>query len=123
MDVPADGRASGACFLDLGERHEDVARLASLVRARGCDAFVKRTSAYWKLWVARDKFDYAELPPAVVQLFLRSQLILRTQIDKRGAILAANDHDITSYARDTYSYVWPRDGALVAAALDMVGHV
>jgi GH15 family glucan-1,4-alpha-glucosidase len=72
--------------------------------------------------VARDKFDYAELPADVVDLFTRSLLILRTQIDNRGAIIAANDHDIVSYARDTYSYMWPRDGSIVAAALDAAGH-
>ncbi len=53
---------------------------------------------------------------------LRSQLILRTQIDNRGAIIAANDHDITAFNRDTYSYMWPRDGSIVAAALDAAGH-
>src|SRR5207244_9519383 len=45
------------------------------------------------------------------------------QIDHDGAIIAANDTDITKFARDTYSYMWPRDGALVAAALMRAGHV
>ena len=54
--------------------------------------------------------------------FRRGLLVLRTQIDNRGAITAANDHDIIHFARDTYSYVWPRDGALVARALDLSGH-
>ena len=29
--------------------------------------------------------------------------------------------DIMQFARDTYSYVWPRDGALVADSLDLAG--
>jgi len=37
-------------------------------------------------------------------------------------VLAANDSDILAFARDTYSYVWPRDGALVSVALIRVGH-
>ena len=49
-------------------------------------------------------------------------LTVRTQVDNRGGIVAANDYDITKFARDTYSYVWPRDGALVANALDRSGH-
>ena len=36
---------------------------------------------------------------------------------------AANDTDITGFVRDTYSYMWPRDGALVAVALMRAGHV
>jgi GH15 family glucan-1,4-alpha-glucosidase len=58
----------------------------------------------------------------VVDLFKRSLLIIRTQIDQSGAIIAANDHDITEFARDTYSYMWPRDGALVAHALTRAGY-
>ena len=57
-----------------------------------------------------------------VDLYKRSLLIVRTQIDEGGGIIAANDSDIMHFARDTYSYVWPRDGALVAHALDMAGY-
>lgn len=39
-----------------------------------------------------------------------------------GSPAAANDHDIIRFARDTYSYVWPRDGALAAYALDLSDH-
>ena len=53
----------------------------------------------------------------------RSLLVLRTQIDNGGAIVAANDSDIMQFSRDTYSYVWPRDGALVADSLDLAGLV
>ncbi len=49
-------------------------------------------------------------------------MILRTQIDNDGAIIAANDFDIAHHSRDTYSYMWPRDGALVAAALIDAGY-
>ena len=64
---------------------------------------------------------FGNLPPKVVDLFKRSLLVVRTQIDNGGAIIAANDSDIMQFARDTYSYMWPRDGALVANALDMAG--
>ena len=54
-------------------------------------------------------------------LFYRSQLVLRTQIDNGGAIIAANDSDITQFGGDHYSYCWPRDGAMVAHALILSG--
>jgi GH15 family glucan-1,4-alpha-glucosidase len=50
-----------------------------------------------------------------------SLLLVRTQIDNDGAIIAANDSDIMQFSRDTYSYMWPRDGALVANSLDLAG--
>ncbi|HEY4889162.1 MAG TPA: glycoside hydrolase family 15 protein, partial [Candidatus Dormibacteraeota bacterium] len=52
----------------------------------------------------------------------RSIVTARTHADNHGAIIAATDFDITKFARDTYAYAWPRDGALVANALDRAGH-
>ena len=39
-----------------------------------------------------------------------------------GAIIAGTDSDLLHYARDTYSYMWPRDGALTAYTLDRAGY-
>lgn len=82
---------------------------------------IDRTTSYWRLWVAGTNINFGNLPPKVVDLFKRSLLVVRTQIDNTGAIVAANDSDIMQFARDTYSYVWPRDGALVADSLDLAG--
>ena len=38
-----------------------------------------------------------------------------------GAVIAANDSGHHQFARDTYSYMWPRDGALVSVALLRTG--
>src|SRR5438270_223149 len=54
--------------------------------------------------------------------YKRSTLVIRTQVDNRGAIIAANDSDVLRFNRDTYSYLWPRDGALVADSLDLAGY-
>ena len=62
------------------------------------------------------------LSPEIVELYKRSLLIVHTQIDRDGAILAANDSDVTERATDHYSYLWTRDGAFVANALDLAGY-
>ena len=92
------------------------------VVARGPEAFLARTRAWWRLWVRKEPTEFFGLPPSLVELYKRSLLIVATQIDEGGGIIAANDSDIMHFARDTYSYVWPRDGALVAHALDMAGY-
>jgi GH15 family glucan-1,4-alpha-glucosidase len=89
---------------------------------RGPEDFFRRTRAYWKLWIDKEPTDFFDLSPSLIDLYKRSLLIVRTQIDEGGGIIAANDSDIMHFARDTYSYVWPRDGALVAHALDMAGY-
>lgn len=54
--------------------------------------------------------------------FLTESLrLVETQIDGKGAILAANDSDILEQNRATYSYCWPRDGAYVAVTLIRAG--
>ncbi len=89
---------------------------------RGPEFFIARTRGYWKLWVNKEPTEFFGLPAPLIDLYKRSLLIVRTQIDEGGGILAANDSDIMQFARDTYSYVWPRDGALVSHALDMAGY-
>ncbi|TAM78433.1 glycoside hydrolase family 15 protein [bacterium] len=82
----------------------------------------RRTRDYWQTWVTKDDTLFAGLSPEIVTEYRRSLLVMRTQIDDGGAIVAANDSDITSAFRDTYSYVWPRDGALISYALDLAGY-
>lgn len=54
-------------------------------------------------------------------LSARGLMTVMSQINANGAILAGNDSDILETARATYSYLWPRDGALVASVLDAAG--
>jgi GH15 family glucan-1,4-alpha-glucosidase len=111
------------CAAKVWEGSWDGAKeLNSKVVRRGPEDFFRRTRAYWKLWLTKEPTEFFGLPPSVVDLYKRSLLIVRTQIDEGGGIIAANDSDIMQFARDHYSYVWPRDGALVAHALDMAGY-
>ncbi len=109
-------------WICVGISYEEVKLLNQVVTAKSPAEMIKRTAAYWNLWVNKDEYDFSPLPDEIVRLYKRSLLILRTQIDANGAIVAANDSDITTFARDTYSYVWPRDGALVARTLDLAGY-
>ncbi|MDE3089539.1 MAG: glycoside hydrolase family 15 protein [Chloroflexota bacterium] len=103
----------------VGNDFQSVTLTNRLVRERGPQLFIDRTAAYWRLWVNKEEYQFSDLPHEIVHAFKQSLLILRTQIDNAGGIIAANDSDIASLVRDTYSYVWPRDGALVAHALDL----
>jgi GH15 family glucan-1,4-alpha-glucosidase len=72
--------------------------------------------------VNKNETDFHGLPAEVIELYKHSLLIARTQIDNDGAILAANDSDVTERATDHYSYLWTRDGAFVANAFDLAGY-
>jgi glucoamylase len=110
-------------WIAIAENFEGVTRINRLVRQRGPQRFIQRTANYWQLWLQSHAPEFGSIPEKVRQQYLRSLLVLRTQIDNGGAIIAANDSDISSAVRDTYSYLWPRDGALVAEALVRAGYI
>jgi glucoamylase len=109
-------------WIAVGTSYSEVARLNLLVHEGSPRRLLERTENYWRAWVNKNDIDFGNLPKEVVHLYKRSLLVVRTQIDQDGAILAANDSDVTLRATDHYSYLWPRDGALVAYALDLAGY-
>ncbi len=122
LKIESEGFGEIFYWIAAGERFDDVTAINRRVVERGPAMFLNRTNHYWRLWVRKEANNLDEIPTEVGQLFSRSLLILRTQIDNDGGILAANDFDVTQFNRDTYSYVWPRDGALVANALIQAGY-
>ena len=123
LTLPAQTTKTAYYWLAVGSSFEEVTRLNRSVRHRGPWHFLQRTAHYWRLWLDIHRAGDAELPAPVQRLYDVSLLVIRTQVDNGGAIIAANDSDIASTVRDTYSYMWPRDGALVAHSLDLAGYL
>ena len=121
--VPLDARGSAPVrvWAIAGETMEDVVAQQAALERRTFDQLFRETADHWQSLVRDLPVRLDRLPTRVAELFTRSLLVMRTQIDKRGAILASNDTDIMETARAHYSYMWPRDGALVSLALDGVG--
>lgn len=117
LTVQANATNEAYFWLAVGKSADDVHTLDALIRSASPDAIIRRTREYWRRWVQRGRLPVDHLPEDIRSLYQRSFLILRTQIDNRGAIVAANDGECLQFGRDTYSYVWPRDGALVADTL------
>jgi GH15 family glucan-1,4-alpha-glucosidase len=122
MPLEPGGTASVTLWVACGSSYRDVKVLNRRIIEKGPEFMLARTEAYWRLWARKEPIDTSPLPAPIRDLFTRSQLIMRTQIDNGGAILAANDSDVTAFGGDHYSYCWMRDGALVAYALTLAGH-
>jgi glucoamylase len=104
-------------------RFRDVKSLNEMVVKKSPAALILRTENYWRLWAKRNLPELAEMPPKISNLYTHSLLILRTLTDNHGGIIAANDSDLLQFGRDTYSYVWPRDGARAAYAFARAGYI
>lgn len=122
FSIPQGQSGEGFYFMAAGEDYKSVAALQRLVRSRTVQGLIKRTSDYWRLWATKEKTDFGSLGREIQRLYRRSLLTIMTNADCRGGIIAGNDTDLLRFNRDTYSYIWPRDGALVAMALDNAGH-
>ena len=110
-------------WLAAASNFDQLASINRLVRQRGPQSYLDRASAFWHLWLSRQLPDLNGLPETIRDQYNTSLLVIRTQIDNGGAIIAANDSDISAYINDSYSYLWPRDGALVANTLNQAGYL
>jgi glucoamylase len=122
VHVPPQGEQTLYYWMTVGKEYAEVSHLHKLIHGHGPEYFISRTENYWRAWVNKEQFNLTNLPEEVIKLYKKSLLILLTNVDIHGAIIAANDSDIQHFARDTYSYMWPRDGAFAAYALDMAGY-
>lgn len=86
------------------------------------ERLVKSTKHYWHAWIKKESQDLSLLEKSLQLLYHRSLFIIRTHADNRGGIIASSDTDMLNQGRDTYGYVWPRDAAVSAHALDQAGY-
>ncbi len=109
-------------WIAAGVGFDSARAVHGLALSAGPERLLAETATFWRGWVSREEARLGHLPPELASFFKRSVLVVRTQLDNRGGIVAANDTDILRHNRDHYSYVWPRDGAMVAYALDLAGY-
>ncbi|MCL6559287.1 MAG: glycoside hydrolase family 15 protein [Firmicutes bacterium] len=122
VELPPGGEKDIYYWIVIGRSFDEIRRGNNFVLESTPGALIEETEIYWRNWVNKSLIDFRDLSARVADLYKTSLLIIRTQIDNRGAVLAANDTDIMVTNRDHYSYLWPRDGALVAYAMDRAGY-
>lgn len=122
MHIKANSSEILYFWICAAEKYDDVKFLNDYILSNTPERLLENTIHYWRSWVSKSHKVEADIPQKIKDLFERSLLIIRTQIDNQGGILAANDSDIMKFNKDTYTYVWPRDGAFVAYALDCAGY-
>lgn len=121
LDIPPQGYGLIHYWIACGNSLNDVAFLDSAVKQAGPEQMLLEVENYWSAWLNRLKLDTNILPREVARLFKRSLLIMRAHVDNGGGFLASLDSDILGIHRDTYSYVWPRDGAMASLAFSNAG--
>lgn len=108
-------------WIAIGKTIQEVTDMNEYILDRTTSYLMKTTKDFWHAWVNNRNFNFYHLEDGVVDLFKKSLLILRAHVDDNGSILASGDSTLLQYGRDAYCYMWPRDGALSAVALDKAG--
>ncbi len=127
--VPLDGNSSEKLeyFIACGHNYQEITDLARQVRKSNLDELEEKTNFYWQNWI-RPKTGFSifveeDKNILLEKLYVRSLLTMRTQTDNNGAIVAANDSTFVKQGgKDSYSYMWPRDGANSAIAYINAGY-
>lgn len=121
LHLEGNAQATVMYWMCAGRRYDEVRQLDRTVREETAAQLLSRTGSYWYTWVNKPDVELSDLPEEIVELYRRSLLIMYTQCDADGAVLAANDSDVQWGHNDHYSYLWTRDASFVCDALDRAG--
>jgi len=121
LTCKAGERAVVYYWVAVGKSIQETKDLNNYVLAKSPPHLLKTTQDFWHAWVNRYEFVFHGLDDSLVELFKKSLFFIRAHADNHGAIVASSDSDMLQYGLDTYGYMWPRDGALSAMALDQAG--
>jgi GH15 family glucan-1,4-alpha-glucosidase len=83
---------------------------------------LRRTADWWHEWFEPSYAILDKIVPTHRSTFIQSMMIIKSQIDKRGAVIASTDTSMLNYSRDAYAYSWPRDGAYALWPLIRIGY-
>lgn len=115
------GKKTARYWLCAGESVAQAETLHAYVLHKTPEHMTKTTIDFWKAWVNKYELSFYELTKADMVLFKRSLMAVRAHADNGGGIVASIDSDTLQHGKDTYAYVWPRDGAFAASALLRAG--
>jgi len=122
FSIPANSSADAHYWIICGSSIPEVHTLDELVIKEEPERLIASTEAYWHAWLEKEKTDLSLLPVELQSLYRRSLMVMRVHTDNRGGIIASSDTDMLHHGRDTYSYVWPRDAAVIAYTFDKAGY-
>lgn len=121
-ELAAGASAEVQYWVVCGNTIPEVHTLDEYVIEETPGRLIDSTDAYWRAWLDKEPRDLSILPTELRTLYNRSLITMRVHTDNDGGIIASSDTDMLHHGRDTYSYVWPRDAAVIASALDISGY-
>lgn len=109
-------------WIAAGTTNREALYIHKQIQELGVQAHINRTATWWQEWLQPAYAVLPKVPKSHQRQFIKSLMIIKSQMDKRGAIMASTDSSMLNYSRDAYAYSWPRDGAHVLWPLIRLGY-
>jgi len=109
-------------WIAAGTSMREAMYIHKQVREDGVLKRLHSTADWWQDWLRPAIHAAKKIDPEFQDNFIRSAMVIKSQIDKRGAVIASTDTTMLNYSRDAYAYCWPRDGAYVLWPLIRMGY-
>lgn len=122
LHVPALGSTRAHYWIAAGTSMREALYIHKQIREDTVQVRLHKTAEWWHKWLAPALHVAEKIDPAHQENFLRSVMVIKSQIDNRGAVIASTDTSMLNYSRDAYGYCWPRDGAYVLWPLIRMGY-
>lgn len=122
INIEANSSKRVQYWIAAGMTINEALRIHKKIQEDGGIQFMTRTADWWHEWLKPAYSVMANVDPGYKASFLQSIIIIKSQIDKHGAVIASTDTSMLNYSRDAYAYSWPRDGAYVLWPLIRIGY-
>lgn len=109
-------------WITAGTSIREALILHKKVQRDGISTHFHSTAKWWSQWIKPVERLLPRIPKEYRDEFVKSAMIIRSHIDKRGAVLASTDTTMLNYSRDAYAYCWPRDASYVLWPLIRMGY-
>jgi GH15 family glucan-1,4-alpha-glucosidase len=122
LDIPAHSSKRVHYWVAAGMSTREALYISKQIKDDGLLAHLHDTANWWNEWLKPAIEIAKKLPTNNQEMFVDSAMIIKSQIDKHGAVIASTDTSMLNYSRDSYAYAWPRDGAFVMWPLIRMGY-
>lgn len=123
FELASQGIGQSCYWVAAGASFSEALDISDAVKQSGFPRRFEATAKHWREWLAPAQRVAERLEdPAKINRFLKSTLLVKAHIDKRGAVIASLDTQMLRYARDAYVYCWPRDAVFALWPLVRMGY-
>ena len=122
LEIAARSSSRVHYWISCGTSVREAVSTHSDIQKKNLLSYEQTTHKHWHAWLEPADKHLLMVPIKYRSLFATSALVIKSHIDKRGAIIASTDSAMLKQSRDAYSYCWPRDGAYALWPLIRMGY-